>query len=34
MNFSLNGPEMYLYGRIVFTIVYAGINFIIEVNNK
>lgn len=34
MNFSLSGPEMYIYGRIAFTIVYAGINFITEVNNK
>jgi hypothetical protein len=34
MMFSLSGPEMYMYGRIVYTIVYAGINFITEVNNK
>ena len=28
MMFSLSGPEMYMYGRIVYTIVYAGINFL------
>ena len=32
--FSLSGPEMYMYGRIVYTIVYAGINLIKEINNK
>jgi len=32
--FSLSGPEMYMYGRIVYTIVYAGVNFIKEINNK
>tara|TARA_R110000803_G_scaffold128115_2_gene195515 strand:+ start:1078 stop:1182 length:105 start_codon:yes stop_codon:yes gene_type:complete len=34
MNFSLIGPEIYIYGRMAFTIVYAGINLIKEVNNK
>jgi hypothetical protein len=34
MMFSLSGPEMYMYGRIVYTIVYAGINFIIEISNQ
>ena len=34
MMFSLIGPEIYIYGRIAFAIVYAGINFITEVNNK
>jgi len=32
--FSLSGPEMYMYGRIVYTIAYAGINLIKEINNK
>jgi len=34
MNFSLSGPEMYMYGQIVFAIVYAGINFILEIRNQ
>jgi len=35
MNFSLSGPEMYMYGQIVFAIVYAGIYvYREEVNNK
>jgi len=25
MNFSLSGPEIYIYGKIIFAIVYAGI---------
>ena len=34
MKFSLTGPEMYMYGQIVFAIVYAGINLILEIRNQ
>lgn len=34
MKFSLIGPEIYIYGRIAYAIVYAGINFITEIRNQ
>jgi len=34
MKFSLSGPEIYMYGGIIFAIVYAGINHLKKVNNK